>query len=260
MNMKTTFTTQKPDQTGSALMLTMIMSAIALALLAAAMSWSASSTRLTYRSIQYNRSVAAAEAATEKVVSQINRDFLYGGENLVINNLNTYRQNTVPSSSDSSYWSTWEFNDANGNIGQTYVQRGAAVTSYIVLDSTYAGLKGYVSTYTIVSHARDTASPQDVTAGVLQQLQLASIPIFQFAMYSSGEMEISCGQPFDITGRVHSNGKLYVEPDSSLTFESSVTAVIEHPVSAGPARYSRHAGRHVWFMCIRTKKFLPFRH
>ena len=45
-------------------------------------------------------------------------------------------------------------------------------------------------------------------------------------MYSSGEMEISCGQPFDITGRVHSNGELYVEPDSSMTFESSVTAVI----------------------------------
>ena len=76
MNMKTTIATQKSNQTGSALMLTLILSAIALALLAAAMSWSASNTRLTYRSIQYNRSVAAAEAATEKVVSQINRDFL----------------------------------------------------------------------------------------------------------------------------------------------------------------------------------------
>ena len=223
--MKTTLTSRKSNQTGSALMLTMIMSAIALALLAGAMSWSASSTRLTYRSIQYNRSVAAAEAATEKVESQINQDFLKGGESLVIKNLNTYRQNTVPSSSDSSYWGTWVFDDANGNTGQTYVQRSPG-TSYVVLDSTYAGLKGFASTYTIASHARDTASPQDVTAGVLQQLQLTSIPIFQFAMYSSGEMEISCGQPFDITGRVHSNGELYVEPDSSLTFESSVTAVI----------------------------------
>jgi hypothetical protein len=222
--MKTAITARKPDQTGSALMLTLIMSAIALALLAGAMSWSASSTRLTYRSIQYNRSVAAAEAATEKVVTQINHDFLYGTEKLVINNLNTY-QNTVPSSSDSPYWSTWKFDDGNGNTGQTYVQRGAAV-NYIVLNSTYAGLQGYVSTYTIVSHAQDTASPQQVIAGVLQQLQLASIPVFQFAMYSSGEMEISCGQPFDITGRVHSNGELYVEPDNSLTFESSVTAVL----------------------------------
>ena len=77
-----------------------------------------------------------------------------------------------------------------------------------------------------MSHAQDLASPQSVSVGVLQQLQLASIPIFQFAMYSSGEMEISCGQPFKITGRVHSNGELYVEPDSALTFESSVTAVI----------------------------------
>jgi len=224
MNMKTAFTTQKPNQTGSALMLTMIMTAIALALLAGAMSWSASSTRLTYRSIQYNRSVAAAEAATEKVVSQINRDFLYGGQSLVVNNLDLYRQNTVPTASDSPYWATWQFNDGNGNIGQTYVQPGSAV-NYVVLNSTYAGLKGFVSTYTIVSYAQDTASPQSVTAGVMQQLQLASIPVFQFAMYSSGEMEISCGQPFDITGRVHSNGILYVEPDSLLTFESSVTAV-----------------------------------
>ena len=256
--MKTPLTLQNPNQTGSALVITMIMSAVALAVLAGAMSWSATSTRLTYRSIQYNRSVAAAEAATEKVVSQINRDFLYGGENLVDNNLNVYRQNTVPSSSDAPYWSTWKFDDGNGNTGQTYVQR-APGTSYIVLDSTYAGLKGFASTYTIVSHATDTASPQNVTAGVLQQLQLASIPIFQFAMYSSGEMEISCGQPFDITGRVHSNGELYVEPDSSLTFESSVTAVqsILFPSVIRSILAARRPA--VWFMCIRTKKALPFR-
>ncbi len=223
MNMKTTFPPPKPDRTGGALLLTLIMSALALAILAGVMSWSATNTRLTYRSIQYNRSIAAAEAATQKVASQINRDFLNGGESLVVNNLNAY-QSTVPSPSDSTYWGTWEFDDGNGNLGQTYVQRETEV-NYVVLDSTYAGLKGYVSTYTVVSHARDTASIQDVNAGVYQELQLASIPIFQFAMYSSGEMEISCGQPFDITGRVHSNGNLYVEPDSTLTFESSVTAV-----------------------------------
>jgi Tfp pilus assembly protein PilX len=223
--MKTRFTTKQSSQTGSALMLVLIISAIALAILAGVMSWSASSNRLTHRSIQYTRSVAAAEAATEKVASQITRDFLSGGEQLVSQNLDIYRQNTVPSSSDSSYWNTWEFNDGNGNFSQTYVQRVPG-TSYTVLDAPYKGLKGYVSTYTVVSHARDTASIQDVTAGVLEELQLAGIPIFQFGMYSSGNMEISCGQPFDVTGHVHSNGKLYVEPDNSLTFESDVTAVV----------------------------------
>jgi Tfp pilus assembly protein PilX len=82
MIMQTHFTTPKPDQTGSALMLTMILSGIALAILAGVMTWAATSNRMTHRSIQYTRSVAAAEAATEKVESQITRDFLFGGEKL----------------------------------------------------------------------------------------------------------------------------------------------------------------------------------
>ena len=224
--MNTQFIIQRPNRTGSALMLTLIMSAIALAILAGVMTWAASSTRMTHRSIQYTRSVAAAEAATEKVVSQITHDFLFGGEQLVTYNLNSYRQNSVPSPSDSTYWSTWQFNDAAGNSGQTYVQRTPG-NNYVVLNSAYAGLKGYVSTYTVVAHASDTASMQNITAGVLQELQLTGIPIFQFAMYSAGNMEISCGQPFDITGRVHSNKTLFVEPDNLLTFESGVTAVVD---------------------------------
>jgi len=223
--MKTIFTTQKPRQTGSALMLTMIMLGVAMAILAAALSWSATSTRLTYRSIQYTRSEAAAEAATEKVVSQISHDFLYYGEATVINNLNSYR-NVVPSSSDSAYWSTWQFNDANGNAGQTYVQRENSVI-YTNTDPPYNNLQGNISTYTVVSDAKDTATPQDLTVGVRQQLQLITIPVFQYALFSSGNMEISCGQPFDITGPVHSNGHLYVEPDSSMTFESEVGAVLD---------------------------------
>jgi hypothetical protein len=224
MTMKTCLTIQKSNQTGSALMLTLIMSAIALAILAGVMSWAATSNRLTHRSIQYTRSVAAAEAATEKVESQITRDFLNGGAQTVSQNLNNYRQ-MVPSSSDSSYWDTWVFDDGNGNLNQTYVQL-TSQTNTIALDPPYTGLKGYGSTYTVVSHASDTASIQDVNAGVLQQLQLVGIPVFQFAMFSSGNMEISCGQPFVVTGHVHCNGILYVEPDSSLTFESGVTAVL----------------------------------
>ena len=224
--MKTRFTFQTGRRAGSALILVMIMSTIALAILASVMAWSTTSARLTHRSIQYNRTVSAAEAATEKVISQISRDFLYGGEQLVAANLNNYRANTVPTTSDSAYWRNWRFDDANGNLGSTHVERTPG-TSYVVLNSTYAGLKAYVSTYTVVAHAADTASSQAIKAGVLQELQLAGIPIFQFAMYSAGNMEISCGQPFNVTGRVHANKTLYVEPDNLLTFESGVTAVLD---------------------------------
>jgi hypothetical protein len=225
MNIKPLITTQTPRQTGSALLLTMIMAGVALAMLAAALSWSSSSTRLTYRSIQYTRSEAAAEAATDKAVSQISRDFLYYGEATVDNNLGTYRS-LVPASSDSAYWNTWQFNDASGNPGQTYVQL-TAPRSYKYIDPPYSNLQAYVSAYTIVSNAKDTASPQDLTVGVLQEIHLLTIPVFQYAMFSSENMEISCGQPFTVTGPVHANGYLYIEPDSSMKFLSEVGAVLK---------------------------------
>jgi hypothetical protein len=103
--------------------------------------------------------------------------------------------------------------------------QGVSLGDYVVIDSTYAGLRGFISTYTLISNARQPNALQNVVGAVRQQLQLARIPIFQFAMYTSGDMEISCGQPFVITGRAHSNGQFYVEPDSAMTFQSDVTAV-----------------------------------
>jgi hypothetical protein len=208
---------------GSALLMTLVMTGIALLLLTGAMTWSATHTKLTDRSNRYATAVAAGESAIEKVLTQMNLDFLDGGEALVVNNLSLYRS-TVPTSADSPYWANWEFNNAIGQVGQTYVGRGPA-SNYVVLTGPYMGLNGYVSTYTLVSDARPLNSIQNVVAGVFEQVDLARIPIFQFAMYSSGDMEISCGQPFIVTGRVHSNQNLYVEPDSALTFQSSVTAV-----------------------------------
>jgi hypothetical protein len=208
---------------GSALLMTLVMSGVALLLLTGAMTWSATNTKLTDRSNRYATAVAAGESAIEKVLTQMNQDFLDGGEAMVVGNLNLYRS-TVPTSADSPYWGNWEFNNASGQTGQTCIQRGMA-SNYVVLTGPYAGLNGYVSTYTLVSDARELNRLQDVVAGVLEQVDLARIPIFQFAMYSSGDMEISCGQPFAVTGRVHSNKTLYVEPDNALTFQSSVTAV-----------------------------------
>jgi hypothetical protein len=223
MDMKSNFRTQKRPRTGSALLLTLIMTAVALLTLAGALAWSANTARLTYRSNQYQCSVAAAEAATEKVLSQISQDFLRGGEKMVNDNLASYQRTTL-TASDSPYWADWEFNDSAGHVGQTFVQCVAS-SDYVVLDSTYAGLQGFITTCTLVANARQPNALQNVIGAVRQDLQLARIPIFQFAMYTSGDMEISCGQPFAVTGRVHSNGQLYVEPDNALTFQSDVTAV-----------------------------------
>jgi hypothetical protein len=209
-------------ESGNAIFVTLIITATALVTLSGVMAWSSSNARQAARSNQYSRSVAAAEAATEKVGSQLMSDFLNSGQVLVNANLSTYRS-TVPNSTDSSYWSGWQFSNPSGTTGSTYVQQ-TSTSNYVVLSSTYAGLNGYVSAYNIVSDAKEVTDVQSVTGSVFQQLQLTEIPVYQFAMYSSGEIEISCGQPFVINGPVHANGPIYVEPDSLMTFESSVTA------------------------------------
>src|SRR5579862_2116372 len=155
---------------GSALMMTLVMSGVGLLVLAGAMSWCATNTKLTDRSNRYARAVTAGESAIEKVLTQMNTDFYDGGQGMVDHNLSAYRA-SVPTSSDSSYWSTWEFNNAIGQVGQTYVQPGV-VSNYVVLTGAYAGLNGYVSSYTLVSNAREVNSIQNVVAGVMEQVQL----------------------------------------------------------------------------------------
>src|SRR5271170_5146980 len=137
------------DCQGNALIITMIMCGVALLTLIGIMSWSGGTARLTARSNQYVRSVAAAEAATEKVMSALNTDFLSGGEELVDANLTSYRS-MVPTSTDSSYWASWQFQDPLGHLNQTYVVE-VGVSNFTVLTGAYAGLYGYVSTYDLIS-------------------------------------------------------------------------------------------------------------
>jgi len=245
-------------QSGSALVYTIIMTAVALMILTGALSWSASNAKQTDRANAYMRSVAAAEAATEIAISKISSDYLNGAENQVLANLNNYRSSPI-SPVTSPYWSDLEFSDARGHSNATYVDISSS-SNYVVLDATYAGLKGFVTTCTVIANARQPAALNDARAGVYQQIQLARIPVFQFAMYGSGDMEIGNGQTFVINGHVHANGTLYVEPSASLTFQSDVSAVGDilfqrHPLDgrsppAGVVTYQGHKDSHVNAMTL----------
>jgi len=205
------------------LVFTIVIIACALVVLAATMAWSNTSAKLTDRTNRYMAATAAAEAGTEYTLAQIWKDFSGGGEALVLANLTNY-QSTALTSAQSPYWADWEFTDACGHTNSTYVSIGTS-SNYTVLDSAYAHLQAYVTPCTIVCDAHQPHALNDVFGAVYQQVQLARIPIFQWAMFSSGDLEISCGKPFTVTGPVHSNQKIYVEPDNSLTFLTDVTAV-----------------------------------
>jgi hypothetical protein len=235
----------KAVRSGSSLVLVLMVTAGGVLLVAGILSWISTNNKLTQRINRYEASVAAAGAATEKIVSRLSRDFQTSDNNTVSNNLGTYRT-LVPSSSDLSSavssvldpitgllvpadattkadWSKFEFSDAQGNAGRTYVN-AISPWSYGNLSARFPGLSGYSATYRVVSNARNTALPSSSISGVKQDVIVASIPVFQYQIFYAPDLEVNPSSAMTIRDRVHCNGTIYSQPAGSVLFQGPVTA------------------------------------
>jgi hypothetical protein len=217
---------------GYVLLLTISFGAVTLAVLAGALSWSVNNMRANSRSNQYFRTVAAAEAATEAVITRLESDYQTGSDALVQANLASYRL-VVPSSSDNSLWANYVFGNDLGQSAQCQVVF-LPPASFRQLSAQYTGLQGYVSAYQITSDARELNAPFALTMGVQQNVETATIPLFQFAIFYNVDLEINPGPDMTISGPVHSNGILYTQPQATLTFQGDVTSVGAQVVGAKP--------------------------
>jgi hypothetical protein len=222
MNTNRTFPARRTR--GYALMLTLMLTTVTLIVLVACLRLTSGECRLTARHNAYNNSVAAAEAGTERVLAQMERDFFYQSVNA---NLSTYGT-LIP---DQTGWPTqYEFSDGVGNTGQSRVTSGGSTVatnlpSWAVLNSAYSGLYGLVVPYQVISRATSVNTIDQVSAGVAQDFQLARIPVFQFAIFYNMDLEINPGPDMTINGKVHSNADLYTAPGATLIFQSDVTSV-----------------------------------
>ena len=219
MKLKTTLR----NDSGYALVVMMMMAAVSLLILGGALRWTSSTARMTDRNNRYFDTLAAAEAATEKVVARISRDFQTHGEGVVYASLPEYRT-LLPTSGEDEYWNDFTFNNGDGTENRTHVERLSA-WGYTNLNSQYAGLKAMASTYRIISNARAETNLKPVTAALKQEIQIASIPVFQFAIFYTMDLEINPGPAMTVNGRVHSNGEIYTRPNTSVTYLDHVTAV-----------------------------------
>jgi hypothetical protein len=206
-----------------ALILVMAFTGIGLIALMGAMHWTSTSASLTARNNDYFTTAAAAEAATEKVLARMARDYRNSGEGAVYANLSSYRSD-LPSLAEDPYWARFEFRNPQSGEAGIYVQR-LTTESYVELNSQYRGLRGWASTYRILANAFSQGIVGPVSAAVNQDVQLASIPVFQFAIFYGLDLEINTMTPMSIVGRVHANGNLYTYPSAPLTFQSDVTVV-----------------------------------
>ena len=208
---------------GYALVMVMVFAAIGITVLTGTMNWASQTALMNERSNQMTTTLYAAEASTERIVSRLMFDYKASGEATVYANINSYRTN-VPTAGQSSYWSDFQFSNGAGTAGQNYVNR-TQTQSYTSLGGPYVGLQGFASVYRVVSNARQTNGRFALTNAIQQDLQLASIPVFQFAIFYNQDLEVNSQTAMAVRGRVHSNQAIYTSPSSTLTFSDSVTSV-----------------------------------
>jgi hypothetical protein len=201
-------------------MLTLVFVSVSLVVLGGIGRWSLSSSAITARNNSFNSSVAAAEAATEVVLGQMNRDFL---RQSLASNPEVYNS-VLPGTMVPNDWpSSYRFSDGHGNPDRTDVLC-TGWQQWTNVDSGSGGLYGMINTYQITSNARQLAGLYPVAAGVRQNVQFTAVPLYQFAIFYSMDLEINPAPPMVVTGKTYSNGNIYTAPSSTLEFVDTVSA------------------------------------
>lgn len=212
-------------QGGWALLIVMSLAAVGLMTLAGVMSWANENATVTARNNEYFATSYAAEAATEKALARFSQDYQNYGFSLVTANISAYATN-IPNASDGpygAYWTNYQF--SGGSTANRIIVTNTATSTSIVMGAPFAGLNLVANTYEIIANARNTTSPYNIVSTVGQQIYLGTIPLFQFAIFYQNDMEIAPGANMTINGSIHGNGNIYLEPQSSLTLGSTVSAV-----------------------------------
>ena len=222
--MKTNFKSTPQSQRAYAMILTVLLAGVTLLALAATLRLTSGECRLTRRNNLYNGAVAAAEAGTERVLAQMERDFLYQA---VSTDLRSYSA-VIPN--QTGWPMQYQYSDGRGNQNLARVTSNGLTTAtnlptWTVLNSTYKGLFGFVTPYQVSSRATTLDPLEQVSATVSQDFQLALIPVFQFAIFYNMDLEINPGPNMNITGKVHGNADLYTAPGAILNYLSDVTSV-----------------------------------
>ena len=102
---------------GSALLIVLILLGVSFVMVGSIYSYTSHTVRLNQRLNDYYLAVAAAEAATEKVLSQVNSDYTSYGPGYVTSRL-SYYQTQIPTATEAPDWGNFDFMDLSGQANQ----------------------------------------------------------------------------------------------------------------------------------------------
>jgi hypothetical protein len=219
--MQIPFKPVRQTKSAFALMTTLAFLAASLLVFASIMYLVCGSSRITSQNNLYNISQSAAEGATELVVAQLDRDFLY--QNL--QNASVY-QVLLPTNN----WPVQlQFSDTNGTVNKITVNIAPLdySTNWTTLTaSQFKGLNATVANCTVAATATPIGQSYQTAATVSEFLQMASIPVFQYGVFYNMDMDLSNGQQMTMNGKTFVNGNIWMYPQASMTFNGLVSATL----------------------------------
>ncbi len=201
------------NQSGFALVVGLIMLVLVGFLGMTALRTSDTDKDITANQVHRTQSFYLAEAGSERVAAEIIRSFERFGR----------APDPLPSGA---------FDYGNGYSSFSTTDLGPASVENLTTGA-YAGLYGLVKAFEVKSVGRLSGDPQQVEISLV--VQDALVPVFQFAVFYEHDMEFHPGADMTITGRMHSNGDMYLGANTTLNIDSYVTA-------AGDILASRKAG------------------
>jgi hypothetical protein len=87
--------------------------------------------------------------------------------------------------------------------------------------SAFSGMQGLITAFTMRVAAQTTSGAE---VKLQRQIELVSIPVFQFGVFSNTDLAFFNGPPFDFGGRVHTNGNLWLAANQGpVYFRQNIT-------------------------------------
>ena len=85
-------------------------------------------------------------------------------------------------------------------------------------------MQGLITPFTMTVAAQNTTTGSEVK--LTRQVQVVSIPVFQFGIYSDSDLSFFNGPQFGFGGRTHTNGNLWLTPNQGPTFLGDKVTVV----------------------------------
>lgn len=196
-------------QTGSAMVIALLVLALLLGFVAIAVSRTTSETIASSNDASESRAFSASQASLEIMTRNFDKIF---EEKLSPTSADlTHVKDLKPPGFDTDY-------DFQQNITQT-----KATETVVMSGQLLQGLNALRDEWQIDSVATEKSS--GVQVALSRKFYNNRVPIFQFGIFYDDDLEFHPGPRFDFGGRVHSNGNLFLMAQTGLYFSSRVSAV-----------------------------------